>query len=73
MLPHPLPYADLAVVFTLHIKHDSLVRLHQYHDAHTVHKILVKLQPVEEKAFLAEYNAQVGRDQTPHRDWKFRE
>ncbi|CAB1107083.1 unnamed protein product [Ectocarpus sp. CCAP 1310/34] len=38
----------------------SLVRLHQYHDAHTVHKALVKLQPVEEKAFLAEYNAQIA-------------
>lgn len=38
----------------------SLVRLHQYHDAHTVHKALVRLQPVEETAFLAEYNAQVG-------------
>ncbi len=39
---------------------NRLVRLHQYHDAHTVHKVLVKLQPVEEKAFLAEYQSQVG-------------
>lgn len=37
-----------------------LVRIHQYHDAHTVHKALVKLQPLEEKAFLAEYHAQVS-------------
>ncbi|CAN0172306.1 unnamed protein product [Ectocarpus sp. 12 AP-2014] len=38
----------------------GLVRLHQYQDAHTVHKALVKLQPVEEKTFLAEYNAQIA-------------
>ncbi|CAM9213846.1 unnamed protein product, partial [Scytosiphon promiscuus] len=31
-----------------------------YHDAHTVHKCLAKLQPVEEQAFLAEYNAQIA-------------
>ncbi|CAN0031628.1 unnamed protein product [Laminaria digitata] len=39
---------------------ERLVRLRQYHDAHTVHKVLIKLQPVEEEAFLAEYNAQVS-------------
>lgn len=39
---------------------ERLVRLRQYHDAHTVHKVLSKLQPVEEEAFLAAYNAQVG-------------
>eukprot|EP00903_Cladosiphon_okamuranus_P010376 g9815.t2 len=38
----------------------GLVRLHQYHDAHTVHKALSKLQPLEEKAFLAEYHAQIA-------------
>ena len=39
---------------------ERLVRLRQYHDAHTVHKVLSKLQPVEEETFLAAYNAQVG-------------
>ncbi|CAM9457574.1 unnamed protein product, partial [Hapterophycus canaliculatus] len=40
----------------------GLVRLHQYHDAHTVHKSLAKLRPVEEEAFLAKYNAQASCD-----------
>lgn len=38
---------------------DSLVRLEQYRDAHTVHKTLSKLIPKEERACLEAYNAQV--------------
>lgn len=44
---------------------ERLVRLHQYHDAHTVHKVLSKLQPIEEETFLATYNEQVGWSRQP--------
>lgn len=65
MYPLPLPPAPApALLCTWFIVRERLVRLRQYHDAHTVHKVLSKLQPVEEETFLAAYNAQVGVDRT---------
>ncbi|CAM9305100.1 unnamed protein product [Ascophyllum nodosum] len=37
----------------------GLLRLHRYKEAHTVHKMLMKLKPMEEKAFLAAYGKQI--------------
>lgn len=63
VVPIGAPSGKRGAAFAGVSKNESLVRLHQYHDAHTVHKALAKLQPVEEKAFLAEYHAQVSSNQ----------
>ncbi|CAM9540113.1 unnamed protein product, partial [Discosporangium mesarthrocarpum] len=44
----------------LHKAEASLVRLHQYSDAHTVHKMLNKLKPREEEVFLHEYQQKIA-------------